>query len=329
MKLTQQVNSKVSYILLAIVGALMLTMVVWYVFVGGPAEQQSDSSPEGQQQAAGQDTLGAPVRGSMPDATAVEQKLSEEQVSPDQQDASSETPGADAPSAQDVGKNASLDTAESSEIAALETLDNAAQQVADADVAEAEGALADQEVSAMEQRAEAAAAVKQGADAAAVAEKGSVEQAAEEAAQAIEADSPRESAQEDSGGQAAESEISEQTRRSEEKASLQKNKLTAINVVPTQYGVVIRMQTSVPVEKTRWDRIRSPNRVYIDMFGSFRSGVSDKDIPDNPYLKKLRIGLHKDRIRVVADLAAESLPKKVNVHKGSDRVVVLEMSDFR
>ena len=161
--------------------------------------------------------------------------------------------------------------------------------------------------------------MEQGAEAAAAATD-SVEQAAKEAAKTI-AEGPAKKAEKPKAKQASKSR--------KEKGADQKNRLTAINVVPTQYGVVIRLQTDVPVEHTRWDRIRSPSRVYLDMFGAFKTGISDQNLPDNPFVKKLRIGVHKDKIRIVADLASEKLPKNVKVTKGSDRVVVLEMSDFR
>ncbi len=318
MKLTQQVNQKASYIMLGVVGLLMLIMVVWYMYGGGAGKMEKTDVPPAEEQTAEKQELSDSVRGTMPDAAAVEQKLEAAQADADQAGAASDSPlpktdvAAETqpeiqpdvqPEVQAEAKADDLDAA---------VAEGAAQQAEDSSASEAEGPAA---------REEAAAAVEQGAEAAAAATD-SVEQAAKEAAAAIAETTPQKT---EKASPAAEA----KPERRKTGASLQKNKLTAINVVPTQYGVVIRLQTSVPVENTRWDRLRSPNRVYLDMFGKFRTGVSDRDIPDNPYLKKLRIGLHKDKIRVVADLASEKLPRRVKVSKGSDRVVVLELSDFR
>ncbi len=321
MKLNQQVNQKTSYILLGVVGLLMLIMVVWYMYGEVPGGKVTAPAPDTQQQTAEKKELSDSVRGAMPDAAAVEQQLEKAQSDADHESAASDTPlpkeeaaapekeqeqvQAEAqPEDQEAGKAENLDAAVAEGMAQ--------QQVEGAAPSEAEAPAA---------REEAAAAVEQGAEAAAGASD-SVEQAAKEAAEAIAATAPQKAEEKK---QVAESKP-EPVKSS---ASLHNNKLTAINVVPTQYGVVIRLQTAVPVDHTRWDRLRSPSRVYLDMFGKFSTGVSDRDIPDNPFLKRLRIGLHKDKIRVVADLASEKLPRNIKVSKGSDRVVVMELSDFR
>lgn len=65
----------------------------------------------------------------------------------------------------------------------------------------------------------------------------------------------------------------------------------------------VKLQTAVPSPKVEVTRLSNPQRLVLDILGESVKGSQNYSVENDNYLKSIRVGSHKNRARIVFDLA--------------------------
>ncbi len=101
------------------------------------------------------------------------------------------------------------------------------------------------------------------------------------------------------------------------------NALERVEVIGIDNGAVLRIVTSKPVEKFKYFSLTSPNRVVVDLYGSW-SRANIPALTSNAWISKIRTGVHPDKLRIVADVIVKTLgPVSAKQNSLTEIVVML------
>ena len=101
------------------------------------------------------------------------------------------------------------------------------------------------------------------------------------------------------------------------------NALERVEVIGIDNGAVLRIVTSKPVESFKYFSLKSPNRVVVDLYGSWSRAAVPAPAP-NPWISKIRTGVHPDKMRIVADIGVET-PGPVSARQNSLTEIVVTL----
>jgi hypothetical protein len=99
------------------------------------------------------------------------------------------------------------------------------------------------------------------------------------------------------------------------------NALERVEVIGIDNGAVLRIVAAKPVEKFKYFTLKSPNRVVVDLYGSW-SRANIPPLASNTWISKIRTGVHPDKLRIVADVIVET-PGPVSAKQNSLTEIVV------
>jgi hypothetical protein len=100
------------------------------------------------------------------------------------------------------------------------------------------------------------------------------------------------------------------------------NAVKQINVTSGPEGVVITIVTQMPVDKFAHFAMGSPSRLIVDIPGHWRLFPSRAQVAHNNRVKDVRVGLHPDKLRIVADCLGGA-PSGAKVVKSSENTLTV------
>jgi hypothetical protein len=86
------------------------------------------------------------------------------------------------------------------------------------------------------------------------------------------------------------------------------SKLSEIDVLLENEGISFYIFTDGKLSDCNVSYLADPPRLVVDLVGLQSSGVSEPLSLDGPWVKKVRVGLHAGKVRVVFDLISEEEP---------------------
>ena len=86
------------------------------------------------------------------------------------------------------------------------------------------------------------------------------------------------------------------------------NSLSLLKVGFSGNDVVLHIQAVQPIASYKTLVLVSPGKVVIDLDGAYKK-PAEPDVPKNNVIKKVRVGVHADMLRIVADLHFDSEAK--------------------
>lgn len=82
------------------------------------------------------------------------------------------------------------------------------------------------------------------------------------------------------------------------------------------------------VERFSVLEVRTPNRIVLDLFGARGAGQHRYELPSTAGpLKTMRVGEHKEKLRVVLDVNGESTPQQRSVREGDEFILTIGGDD--
>ncbi|WP_027183762.1 AMIN domain-containing protein [Desulfovibrio inopinatus] len=84
-----------------------------------------------------------------------------------------------------------------------------------------------------------------------------------------------------------------------------KNAIRTIRVEVTKDGAVLQGTTAMPIDRVTMFTVSAPPRLVLDLHGVFANYKQTVNVPQNSIFKNVRTGLHKTKMRIVADLVSD------------------------
>ena len=103
------------------------------------------------------------------------------------------------------------------------------------------------------------------------------------------------------------------------------NQLHNIKFTVEHSSVVMHVITTGAISKYTSFSLKQPQRMVLDLFGSFKVHAGNMKVPDNNYVGGVRIGNHPDKLRIVADIK-EKMPLKMSVERVSEKEITLTIT---
>ena len=102
------------------------------------------------------------------------------------------------------------------------------------------------------------------------------------------------------------------------------NAIKQISVAASGEGVVITIMTSRPIEKYVHFSLGSPSRLIVDLSGKWRMFTGSASVTQNAVVKDVRVGMHPDKLRIVADCLGKA-PSNVKIVRTSEHTLTIQL----